>query len=489
MKTVLITGATDGIGLELAKLYGDKGYRLILHGRRPLEQLDPELFRENNYLRVDLTSKNLGQTVDAWLQKAGVSELDIVIHNAGAGWVGDLRSQPVEHLTRVNLWAPILLTRVLLPQLIKARGKLVFVSSMVTTLPTPKFSIYGATKAALEGFARSLRLELRESGVSVQVLRPGATKTGIHEKSGLEQSRTKNFAEPRLVAEQMMRVVDGKRRAATIGSLNKVIRFLGRLAFQPGLRSRPPRRVLITGGADGIGRALVKRYAKSGSHVTWVDRDEVRSAHLLKELASDRYRGEFVSSCLLTEPFSWLDGREPFDLVVHNAGISSSGHFEKLSTTEQERVVRLNLEVPMLLTQTLTAGRWLPDESGIIFISSLSHFCSYPGASVYAGTKDGIAHFARSLGWNTRRVLTVFPGPTRTAHARRYSPDNSRESARMSPERLADFIYRAQQRGARTLLPGWRAKLTAFLGSLFPSITERLMDRLLLQKFENQRST
>ena len=120
------------------------------------------------------------------------------------------------------------------------------------------------------------------------------------------------------------------------------------------------------------------------------------------------------------------------------------------------------------------------------FISSLSHFVSYPGAAVYAASKDGIAAYARSLALaltpQQMHVLTVFPGPTRTEHARRYSPDNSREGRRMPPEQLAQQILVAVQRRHRMLIPGLGNRLFARFGHWFPHQSEQIMRRIILDK-------
>ena len=481
MKTVFITGATDGIGLEMAKLYQARGYRLILLGRRPLGDLDPQLFRESNYLQADLDGDDYVELVESWLSDQGIEEVDLLIHNAGAGWVGKLEEQPVEELFAVNLLAPVLLTRALLD---RVREKLVFVSSIVTALPTPKFSVYGATKAALDGFARSLRVELHGRSIDVQVIHPGATKTGIHLKSGMKEEKTQKFAAPRDVAAKIVSAIDSQKRAVTIGFGNRMLKTLGPLLFKPALGPQSVRRVLITGGADGIGKALVKQYASEGCHVTWVDRDQVRSQHLLQELEEHGWEGEFREACLIGEPCAWMTDLQPFDLVIHNAGISSVGYLSQLSAAEQERVLRLNFLAPLLITQQLSKTGLLPKSAGLVFLSSLSHYTSYPGASSYAASKSGVAHFGRSLSWQ-RPVLTVFPGPTKTAHARRYSPDNSKESSRMPPEHLAELIFRTQSKGGRKLIPGAQAKVSALLGLLFPKLTERLMKRLILDKLQD----
>lgn len=173
----------------------------------------------------------------------------------------------------------------------------------------------------------------------------------------------------------------------------------------------------------------------------------------------------------------------PYDVVIHNAGISAAGRFQVLPLDAQLKVIDLNLTAPMVLTPALLRAGMLVETASIVFISSLSHFVGYPGASVYAATKDGIASYARSLrasiGRN-RHVLTVYPGPTRTEHARRYSPDNSRESKRMAPEDLADRIYRSVMKRRKTLIPGAANKMAAKVGKWMPKLTERLMAKTML---------
>jgi short-subunit dehydrogenase len=112
-------------------------------------------------------------------------------------------------------------------------------------------------------------------------------------------------------------------------------------------------------------------------------------------------------------------------------------------------------------------------------MSSLSHFVGYPGASVYAATKDGIASYAWSIRQELRsdniHVLSVYPGPTRTAHARRYSVDNTHEHKRMHPDELARQIYKCVANRRRTLVPGLSNGVMAGFGKWLPGIAERVM--------------
>jgi short-subunit dehydrogenase len=180
---VLITGATDGIGRALAQIYRARGARVLGIGRRPAEEVSPDL--RSDYCRVDLAQPFASALVADVLRQRGVARLDRLIHCAGIGSYGavdDQTPEAIDALLDVNLRAPIALTHALLPLLIAAHGHVTFIGSIAAALPAPNYAVYGATKAALEGFARSLREELR-GRVGVQIVHPGATRTGMHAKS------------------------------------------------------------------------------------------------------------------------------------------------------------------------------------------------------------------------------------------------------------------------------------------------------------------
>jgi len=199
---------------------------------------------------------------------------------------------------------------------------------------------------------------------------------------------------------------------------------------------------LITGAANGIGYGLAKAFSSSGYRITGVDVDAVQAERLTQEIEGTR---------VLVHDLSTVDGVDrcanellrlkPIDVLIHNAGISAVGRLPEIGIEDQQRVIDLNLTAPTVLTARFLEAGHIKQGGSLVFLSSLAHFAGYPGASVYAATKDGIACYARSLRVELKderiRVLTVFPGPTRTAHARRYSPDNSREQARMDPDILA----------------------------------------------------
>ena len=121
----------------------------------------------------------------------------------------------------------------------------------------------------------------------------------------------------------------------------------------------------------------------------------------------------------------------------------------------------------------------MAQQSSMVFISSLSHAVGYPGASVYAGTKDGVAAYARCLqkplARKGVRVLTVFPGPIRTDHAQLHAPEGADSSRRMEPDKLAAIILKASKTNKRVCYPGGGAKLAALIGTLAPVFATRQM--------------
>jgi short-subunit dehydrogenase len=231
LPTVLITGATDGIGLALAGIYRSNAARLLTVGRRPPKDLDPAL-SANDYCRVDLAQPYAPALVGEFLRRRAVAQLDLLIHCAGVGSYGPAEAQTpaaIDALLDINLRAPIALTHALLPLLVAAHGRVVFIGSVAAALPVPDYAVYGATKAAIEGFARSLRVEQRGQ-VGVQVIHPGATRTAMHSKIGapLERMGWRRFPPPERVAAQIVAAIEAGAPVATIGALNRLLRFVGR---------------------------------------------------------------------------------------------------------------------------------------------------------------------------------------------------------------------------------------------------------------------
>ena len=507
--TVLISGATDGIGLALAQQYADRGAQLLLLGRRPRSALPHPLLHSFPYCPADLADPDAAGRIVAWLDALGVGAIHLAYLNAATGYVGPLAEHDpagIARLIQVNFTAQTQLVQQLAPRVAGARGRIVLISSAAAPLPTPDYAVYTATKAALEGFAGNLRSELRglRLPIALTVIRPGATRTGLHAKSGATQTRMdwSRFAPADRVAAAIIRRVEQGRATASIGLAATAGGWIAAVA--PALLTALTRRrtahsgagfpladrphIVITGAAAGIGRALAHTFSAAGASLSILDCDRNGLATLTHELSAqgcdvapfcvDLADLDQVTACLRA-----LTARPPITALLHNAGINATGPFLQSDPREQARVTAVNLTAPLVLTAGLLRAGHLAQSSTVVFVASLSHFVGYPGAAVYAASKDGLVSFTRSLAAafppSVCRVLTVFPGPTRTGHAARHSPNNRHAHRRMDPTHLARLIRRAVKERHSLLIPGAANVAAAIVGRLAPPLMDALMRRVL----------
>lgn len=229
---VLITGATDGIGLALARRYAPAS-ALFLTGRRPLRDVRATLPPHALYVEADLAEPAAAaDTIRRALDAAGVPGLDRLIHNAGTASYGPPAQEDASGIRRVldvNLAAPVALTHALAERILRGGGTAAFVGSVVAAMPCPDYATYGASKAALEGFARSLRVEWR-GRAQVACIHPGATRTGIHRKAGIPPERIDwtTFPSAGRVARAIQRRVERPRRRGVVGVGNAIVDRVGR---------------------------------------------------------------------------------------------------------------------------------------------------------------------------------------------------------------------------------------------------------------------
>lgn len=170
--TVLLTGATGGIGHAIARALRARGATLILSGRRTdvLEPLATEIGARS--LAADLSDR---VELERLIDDAG--RVDILVANAALPATGRLESFSIEQIDRaldVNLRAPIVLARALVPAMVeRGAGHLLFMCSLASKAAAPSAALYNASKFGLRGFASALRADLRDSGVGVSAVFPG----------------------------------------------------------------------------------------------------------------------------------------------------------------------------------------------------------------------------------------------------------------------------------------------------------------------------
>ncbi|MGA7377613.1 MAG: SDR family oxidoreductase, partial [Candidatus Sulfotelmatobacter sp.] len=196
--TALITGASGGIGYELAKLFAKDHYNLVLVARSSdkLNQVASQL-RQQFGLNVEAMALDLAedQSVKMLFEhlKGEKLEVDVLVNNAGFGVFGEFAEMPEEEIlgqVQLNVVALTHLTRLFLPAMIERRqGKIMNVASTAAFQPGPLMAVYYATKAYVLSFSEALANEVAGTGVVVSCFCPGATDTGFQKRAGIENSR------------------------------------------------------------------------------------------------------------------------------------------------------------------------------------------------------------------------------------------------------------------------------------------------------------
>jgi uncharacterized protein len=194
----LITGASGGIGYELAKLFAKDHHNLVLVARNGprLAQVADELQRQFGIsiktVALDLAEPNAPQSLFSQLQSESIA-VDILINNAGYGQFGEFSDVPLEESLgqiQLNIAALTNLTKLFLgPMLERRAGRIMNVASTAGFQPGPLMAVYYATKAYVISFSEAVANELANKGVTVTCLCPGATETGFAGRAGNDKTR------------------------------------------------------------------------------------------------------------------------------------------------------------------------------------------------------------------------------------------------------------------------------------------------------------
>ncbi|MEJ8802326.1 SDR family NAD(P)-dependent oxidoreductase [Pontibacter sp. H249] len=211
-KTVLITGASNGIGMEFAKLFAKDGYSLVLVARSTerLRRLgyqlqDKHQLEKVSVITADLSEPGVATEVYQQVKENGI-HIDILVNNAGAGTHGSFDETDLEReqaIIELNINTPVALTKHFLKDMKqKGEGKILNVASIVSFMPSPLMAVYGATKAFILSFSEALSNELKGTGISITALCPGGTNTMFFRRAGAAHTRAAhgNLAEPAAVA-------------------------------------------------------------------------------------------------------------------------------------------------------------------------------------------------------------------------------------------------------------------------------------------------
>ena len=193
----VVTGASSGIGLELARQFAQHGFDLLICSEsgeiRSAEQELRSLGGDVQSVQANLATYEGVENLYAAIQASGRT-LDSIAINAGVGVSGDFaRQTSLEdelNLIALNVVSPVHLTkRVVKDMVARNHGRILFTSSIAGEMPSPFEAIYGASKAFLTSFAEAIRNELKDTGVTVTALMPGATETNFFHRAHMEDTK------------------------------------------------------------------------------------------------------------------------------------------------------------------------------------------------------------------------------------------------------------------------------------------------------------
>lgn len=244
-KTVLITGASTGIGAVYAERFAQRGHDLVLVARDKarLEALAARL-REEHSVAVDVLQADLTQIGDLTTVEARLRDdvsIGILVNNAGAAQSGSFIEQTpdsVAHLVSLNTTALVRLASAIAPRLAQAGdGAIINIGSVVGLAPEFGMSVYGATKAFVLFLSQGMSLELAPKGVYVQAVLPAATRTEIWQRAGVDINTLSDIMEVGDLVDAALVGFD-RREPVTIPPLHEAERWDALQAARQGLLSQ-----------------------------------------------------------------------------------------------------------------------------------------------------------------------------------------------------------------------------------------------------------
>jgi short-subunit dehydrogenase len=235
-KNVLITGATSGIGYELAKIFAQNGHNLILVARNKenLKKTADEMKSFSNMkshitvIAIDLFERDSAKEIYEFVEDLGLT-IDILINNAGQGEWGTFTTTDLDReiaIIELNIISTMSLTKYFLRDMVQNNsGKILMLASSVSKAPSPYMSVYAATKAFILSFSEALIKEIEGTEVTITILQPDATDTDFFHKAKAENSiayREKKLTDPEKIALEAFRSLNEGKDIEVPGFQNKI---------------------------------------------------------------------------------------------------------------------------------------------------------------------------------------------------------------------------------------------------------------------------
>ncbi|MFE7854546.1 SDR family NAD(P)-dependent oxidoreductase [Streptomyces sp. NPDC057403] len=258
----LVTGASSGIGLELAKQFAEHGYDLLVSAEDDRLALAARQLQESGAsvraVQADLRDR---AGVDRLIAATSGLTLDVAALNAGVGQGGafvDTDLADDQSVIDLNVTATVRLAKPLVRAMVaRDEGRLLFTSSIAATMPGPFQPIYNATKSFVQSFAQALQNELKDTGVTVTSFMPGPTDTDFFRRADMEEDTrigAMDKDDPADVARQAFEALMKGRKKAVTGSLKTKAQGLADRVLPDGAKAALHRRQAEPGTAPGAGR-------------------------------------------------------------------------------------------------------------------------------------------------------------------------------------------------------------------------------------------
>ncbi|WP_128547821.1 SDR family NAD(P)-dependent oxidoreductase [Larkinella soli] len=246
-KTALITGASSGIGQELAQLFARDGFNLVLVARNTeaLNQLAGRLWEQHQVESVvitkDLSEEDAAEEVYDQVKERGIT-VDVLVNDAGAGLYGHFATETdwerEKALIHLNVLATTQMTKLFLKDMVaRNEGKILNLASLVSITPMPLMAVYAATKAYVYNFTQSLINELKDTKVTITALLPNATDTQFFNRAGAPDVKvTDHLDDPEMVARDAYKaLMKGAHKVIPGGIVNKAYEVMSYVAPQEAL--------------------------------------------------------------------------------------------------------------------------------------------------------------------------------------------------------------------------------------------------------------
>lgn len=233
-KTALLTGATGGLGRAIAKALAERGATVIVSSRKAEELIELADSLPGEGHRPIVADLGLDGAAERLVSEAG--EVDVLVANAGLPGTGKIDSFSEEEMARalrVNLEAPMRMSRVLVPAMLeRGGGHLVYVASLAGKAPAPLSSVYNATKFGLRGFALGLRTDLVGTGVGASIVSPGFVReAGMFADSGAKPPPGMGTTTPKKVTEAVVTAIEKDKHEITVAPMSdRALSYIGLVA-------------------------------------------------------------------------------------------------------------------------------------------------------------------------------------------------------------------------------------------------------------------